>query len=64
MPYYLKKTGSALDPNKVMYYVGEERWSDNYSDHLSFVSTSAAQQVKDAARVATKLKTATISEEE
>ncbi len=70
MSYYIKKTGSAFNPSQVMYYVeatndeSSARWSDKYADHKSFVSESAAQLVKDAARIGTALKTATIAEEE
>ena len=70
MSYYIKKTGSAFNPSQVMYYVeatndeSSARWSDKYSDRRSFVSESEAQLVKDAARLGTALKNATIAEEE
>ena len=41
MPYHIKKT-SELMPSVDVYYVGENRWSDNYSDRKIFTAKTKA----------------------
>ena len=32
MPYHIKRTGTVLNTSKVVYYKGEDRWTDIYDD--------------------------------
>ena len=44
--YHIEKN-STIDPSIVVYYVGENRWSDDYSQRSKFTSESAAQSLMD-----------------
>jgi len=42
MPYHIKKTGSIIDPNKTIYYKGDQHWTDNYDDRKIYSSKAKA----------------------
>ena len=41
MPYHIKKN-SVLINSKTVYYTGDSKWSEAYSERKSYVSQSAA----------------------
>ena len=42
MPYHIKKN-SVLVNSKTVYYTGDTKWSESYSERKSYISESAAQ---------------------
>ena len=42
MPYHIKKQ-SVLVSNKTVYYTGDSKWSEAYSERKSYISSSDAQ---------------------
>ena len=42
MPYHIKKN-SVLINSKTVYYTGDSKWSESYSERKSYISESAAQ---------------------
>ena len=42
--YHIEKS-STIDANTTVYYVGDKRWSDDYSQRAIFTSSSAANSL-------------------
>jgi hypothetical protein len=36
MPFHIKKEGSIVDPSVVIYYKGNQSWSDNYDERKQY----------------------------
>ena len=42
MPYHIKKN-SVLVNSKTVYYTGDTKWSESYSERKSYISEAAAK---------------------
>ena len=42
MPYHIKKN-SVLINSKTVYYTGDSKWSESYSERKSYISEAAAK---------------------
>jgi hypothetical protein len=44
--YHIEKS-STIDPSIKVYYAGDRRWSDDYSQRVTFTSSTAANSLMD-----------------
>ena len=44
MPYHIKKQSTLIE-SKTVYYTGDSKWSDAYSERKSYISESDAKSV-------------------
>ena len=56
MPYHIKRTGTVLNTSKVVYYKGEDRWTDTYDDRKVYSVNETADAEITNARVASYMK--------
>ncbi len=56
MPYHIKRTGTVLNTSKVVYYKGEDRWTDTYDDRKVYSVKATADAEITNARESTYLK--------
>ena len=56
MPYHIKRTGTVLNTSKVVYYKGEDRWTDTYDDRKVYSVKATADAEISNSRVSTYLK--------
>ena len=56
MPYHIKRTGTVLNTSKVVYYKGEDRWTDTYDDRKVYSAKETADAEISNSRVSTYLK--------
>ena len=56
MPYHIKRTGTVLNTSKVVYYKGEDRWTDTYDDRKVYSVKATADAEITNARVSSYMK--------
>ena len=56
MPYHIKRTGTVLNTSKVVYYKGEDRWTDTYDDRKVYSVKATADAEIPNARVSSYMK--------
>ena len=56
MPYHIKRTGTVLNTSKVVYYKGEDRWTDTYEDRKVYSVKATADAEITNARVSSYMK--------
>ena len=56
MPYHIKRTGTVLNTSKVVYYKGEDRWTDTYDDRKVYSVKATADAEITNARVSSFMK--------
>ena len=56
MPYHIKRTGTVLNTSKVVYYKGEDRWTDTYDDRKVYSAKETADAEITNARVSSYMK--------
>lgn len=55
MPYHIEKVGSVLDPEKLLYYKGENSWTDTRRDRKVYrYKKDAVAEVPRGASVITE----------
>ena len=56
MPFHIKRTGTVFNPSKVVYYKGDNRWTDTYGDRKVYSAKETADAEISNSRVSTYLK--------
>ena len=56
MPFHIKRTGTVFNSSKVVYYKGDNRWTDTYSDRKVYSAKETADAEIANSRVSTYLK--------
>ena len=56
MPFHIKRTGTVLNTSKVVYYKGDDRWTDTYDDRKVYSAKETADAEISNSRVSTYLK--------
>ena len=56
MSYHIKRTGTVFNTSKVVYYKGEDRWTDIYDDRKVYSVKATADAEITNARESTYLK--------
>ena len=56
MPYHIKRTGTVFNSSKVVYYKGDNRWTDTYDDRKVYSVKATADAEITNARVSSYMK--------
>ena len=60
MPYHIKRTGTVLNTSKVVYYKGEDRWTDTNDYRKVYSAKGTADSEITNARVSSYMKEAQV----